>query len=350
MKVLHFKYRALGPCETFIERQLRLFKDSDLIKAEFLYIRSTPKQRCCPIKSRKGWWAFISHFFSIKNLLPDLVHAHFGSNAILAMLLTWARGIPLVVSFYGHDVGSFPNQNFGMNKLLYGLLFRHSYRIIAMTETMKQQLIGLGCPENIIFNYYVGVDPIRPRNRRSDKLSNLLMVSSLRPKKNHRFVLQSLARLKSQGISLKLRIIGDGPEKPKLETLSRELNLENQISFLGHITDRETLSDHYNWGDLMLHPSCRDDRGDQEGLPSSVVEAFSSGIAVLLSDHAGMKETFGGVGIYVDAEDVSHLVKLMLNLYEKPIHLNHLESESRRFFDQNYALKDFLTPLKAIYM
>ena len=79
---------------------------------------------------------------------------------------------------------------------------------------------------------------------------------------------------------------------------------------MGHISDREELSNFYNWADLMLHPSCQDSTGDQEGLPSSIVEAFSTGIAVVLSDHVGLRQIFSGAGIYTDPHD-EKLVEIM---------------------------------------
>lgn len=350
MKILHFKYRSLGPCESFIERQLRLCLHSREIEAEFLYVRSTPNERTCPIPSSKGWSGLLRLLFRPRKLLPDLIHAHFGSNALLVMIFAWIRRIPLMVSFYGHDVGSFPQGNMGINKMLYQLLFKIAFRVVAMTDSMKQELVRLGCSEQVIVKYFVGVDPLRKRSRGSRKLCNLLMVSSLRPKKNHGLVLKSLARLKELGIILNLRIIGAGPEEKKLKQMARDLLLEEQVCFLGHIGERETLSDHYEWADLMLHPSKRDDLGDQEGLPSSIVEAFSTGVAVILTNHADLKATFLGTGLYIDPVSVCELVESIKTLYRSPQNLTHLEVQSTRFFNENYAHKDYFQALCSLYV
>ena len=70
MKVLHFKYKSLGPCETFIERQLRLFRDSEGIQADFLYVKKTPNGLPCPIEFRSGWSEYIRLFFLSKKNYP----------------------------------------------------------------------------------------------------------------------------------------------------------------------------------------------------------------------------------------------------------------------------------------
>ena len=110
MRILHFKFKSLGPCETFIERQLRLFRDLEDIKADFFYIKNTPNELPCPIDSSSGWIKYFRLFFISREQLPDVIHAHFGSNALLILVLTCFRKLPLVVSFYGHDVGSFPKK------------------------------------------------------------------------------------------------------------------------------------------------------------------------------------------------------------------------------------------------
>lgn len=350
MKILHFKYRSLGPCESFIERQLRLCSHVKQIDAKFLYVRSTPNERNCPIPSIKGWRGLVSLLFRPRRLLPDLIHAHFGSNALLIMGFAWIRRVPLMVSFYGHDVGSFPQGNRGINKLLYRILFKIAFKVVAMTNAMKQELVALGCSEKIIVKYFVGVDPLRKRRKGSRRLSNLLMVSSLRPKKNHALVLKSLAKLRALGIILKLRIIGAGPEDKKLKQMVKKFRLEEQVSFLGHIGDREKLSDHYEWADLMLHPSKRDELGDQEGLPSSIVEAFSTGVAVILSNHVDLKQTFLGTGLYVDPISVAELVESIKILYQAPQNISHLEVQSQRFFDENYADEDYTKALCSLYV
>ena len=350
MKILHFKYRALGPCETFIERQLRLFRNSRKLKAEFLFIRNNPVQLSCPISYRSGWIEFLRLFLVSRKHLPNIIHAHFGSNALLAMSLTLFRKLPLIVSFYGHDVGAFPRKNLGFNFILYYLLFKHCHTVVAMTEPMRTQLIKLGCPPVKIKKYYIGVDPLKPRQRKSSTLKNLLMVSSLRPKKNHALVLRSLSYLKDQDINLNLRIIGDGPHRNYLETLICDLNLADQVGFMGHVADREELALHYQWADLMLHPSCTDRSGDQEGLPSSIVEAFSTGIAVILSNHVGLRDVFSAVGLYTDPHDEEELAALIGNLYSSPELLKDLEKQSSEIYARSFADKEYFEPLKKLYV
>ncbi len=349
MRILHFKYRSLGPCETFIERQLRLFRDTEMIKADFLFIKNTPDQLCCPINFRSGWFEFFRLFLISRKQLPDVIHAHFGSNALLILILTVFRQLPLVVSFYGHDVGSFPRKNLGLNRYLYYFLFKFCQTVVVMTEPMRSQLIELGCSPAKIRRYFVGVDPLKPRNRKSASLKNLLMVSSLRPKKNHELVLRAIADLKFSDVDLKLKIIGDGPCREKLERLTSDLNLSDRVIFMGHISDREELSKYYQWADLMLHPSCQDSSGDQEGLPSSIVEAFSTGIAVVLSDHVGLRQIFSDTGLYTDPYDEKELAKIIHDLYSSPRLLHNLERQSSQIYAQSFASNNNFEFLQKLY-
>ncbi len=99
--------------------------------------------------------------------------------------------------------------------------------------------------------------------------------AALRPEKNLARLLRALALLRAEGIAARLVILGDGPERGRLEALVAELGLADRVRFLGHVADPAAA---YHDMDLFCLSS------DTEQMPFSVLEAMASGLAVASTD------------------------------------------------------------------
>src|SRR5207302_6702485 len=67
----------------------------------------------------------------------------------------------------------------------------------------------------------------------------LLTVSRLVPRKGHDMVLRALPSVIERFPEVIYRIVGDGPERPRLESLARELRIEGFVEFFGTVTESE---------------------------------------------------------------------------------------------------------------
>src|SRR5258708_38502773 len=88
-----------------------------------------------------------------------------------------------------------------------------------------------------------------------------------------------------------LTIVGDGEDREKLETLTKDLNLKN-VTFEGKKYG-EQLQEYYKNADVFVICS------DQEGMPLVVLEAMAAGLPIIGSDVAGIHELVEGSGILV---------------------------------------------------
>jgi glycosyltransferase involved in cell wall biosynthesis len=98
--------------------------------------------------------------------------------------------------------------------------------------------------------------------------------ASLRPEKCIDRLLVEFARF-SRSTPATLRIAGDGPERPELETLARRLGIAERVQFLGHIDD---LREFYRDLDIFAMTSCT------EQMPLVVLEAMACGLAIVSTD------------------------------------------------------------------
>lgn len=110
------------------------------------------------------------------------------------------------------------------------------------------------------------------------KENDLLCIAmgDLVKRKNYPVAIEAIAKSKNSNIHY--LICGEGPEKDNLIKLSRKLNVENQIHFLGYRSDVKKL---LMISDFLLFSSI------QEGLPRSVLEAMACGLPCIVSNIRG---------------------------------------------------------------
>ncbi|WP_052389813.1 glycosyltransferase [Belnapia moabensis] len=119
-------------------------------------------------------------------------------------------------------------------------------------------------------------------------------VAALRAEKNLSRLLRAAAILHGEGLALRLLVIGDGPERAKLEALAGELGLRDCTLFAGHVPDPAAA---YRAMDLFALCS------DTEQMPFSVLEAMASGLPVASTE-------VGDVKAMVAPEGQAHIAAL----------------------------------------
>ena len=109
----------------------------------------------------------------------------------------------------------------------------------------------------------------------------MTIVAALRPEKNHSRFLRIASEVRKRVSDAEFLIVGDGPERPKLETLARELDIEDCVHFLGSRSDIPEL---LAVSDLFALTS------DNEASPVSIMEAMACGLPVVASDVGSIPE------------------------------------------------------------
>jgi len=132
-----------------------------------------------------------------------------------------------------------------------------------------------------------GLTLARPGLRPKAGELRLLYVGRLLECKGLDIALDAVSQVKQSHPNIRFTIIGDGPAKPRLARLSRELGLEEIVGWVGWLPQR-ALVEHYRAADLLLFPSLRDSGG------MVVLESLAHGLPVLCTD-------LGGPGVIVDS-------------------------------------------------
>jgi L-malate glycosyltransferase len=262
----------------------------------------------------------LAHLFRRRAQI-DLVHAHGvlspGTIALGARVL----GLPCLVTVLGTgdsgDLARLARKPLG--GLRARLLFRWGW-FAALSAEAREELLASGVPAERIFALPNGVDlgvhrpaTAQERARRREQLGLApehfvgVFVGRLHPVKDVDTLLEATARVRE----LELVVVGDGPERARLEAMARRLGIESRVRFHGlssRVVDVLSASDAFL---LSSHG---------EGMSNALLEAMACGLPCLVSRSVGgARELLGeGRGVLVADGDVTAWAEAIHRLVDEP--------------------------------
>jgi glycosyltransferase involved in cell wall biosynthesis len=217
----------------------------------------------------------------VKKNKYDLIHAHWlipqGLISVFILRYLYKATPKILCTSHGGDLFSFQSTFF--NKIQKWVL-NNSDGITVVSEHMRKICLHITNIEEKIYVCSMGVDlmnafiPLENVRRDSNKI---LFVGRLVEKKGVTVLLNATHSVVRKYPELKLVIVGDGPERGKLETLCKELNIEHAVEFFGALKQNQ-LPEIYSSASIVVMPS-----NDQEGLGLVAIEAMGCGCAVIAS-------------------------------------------------------------------
>jgi glycosyltransferase involved in cell wall biosynthesis len=212
---------------------------------------------------------------------------------------------------------------------------RSTYRHAAAIITGASQTYGefAAYSEKLFFVLENGVDSslcaegTRNPERANGKLK-LIFVGGLTPVKACDIGLRAAAALLRRGEG-HFTIVGDGPERPNLEELTRSLGIEDAVTFCGMLSHVEAM-DRLRSADVMVFPSVRDNN------PAVVFEAIAAGVVPVVADFGGPGDTvrpdFGFRVPLTDEDDVVfQFEKILTELVHDRENLHCLQQQCVRY-------------------
>lgn len=136
--------------------------------------------------------------------------------------------------------------------------------------------------------------------------------------KGHRTVIDAAAKLINEGVSVTVTFIGSGPALPMFTAYAKEKGIEDSVSFVGHIADKDVLFKTLSGFDIFVFPSFF------EGLPRVVVEAMACGLPCVASPVGGTAELIGDEFL-VPHDDVDGYVKAIKKLSDPDVYFKSSE-------------------------
>ncbi|HET6977078.1 MAG TPA: glycosyltransferase [Pyrinomonadaceae bacterium] len=222
--------------------------------------------------------------------------------------------------------------------------------IVTCNTDVARDLRDLGT-RSYLLPHGVDLDRFTPQPVESNGTLRLLAVGRLVEKKGFHFLIAALAGLK---ISFTLAIVGDGPERERLQQLIVINNLQTRVTLHGPVTHAE-LPQIYAESEVVIVPSIQDRSGDRDGLPNVVLEAMACGRAVIASDAGAISSaiTDNETGLLVPPADPVALAAAIRSLAASKELRDQLGRNGRERAERDYEVgrcsDRFNQLLKSVY-
>jgi glycosyltransferase involved in cell wall biosynthesis len=216
----------------------------------------------------------------------DLIDAHYVyPDGVAAIRLGQALGKPVVITARGSDITQLPD--FPTPRRLIQDALRRADALIGVSAALCARMVELGADPAKVTPLRNGVDTaaFHPVDRVTARAAlgltrpTLISVGLLIDRKRHHHTIEAMLSLPDYD----LLIVGDGPNRPKLERQIVDLNLQNRVHLLGP-QPHARLPEYYGAADAMVLASNR------EGWANVLLESMACGTPVIASNIPGNPE------------------------------------------------------------
>jgi glycosyltransferase involved in cell wall biosynthesis len=291
----------------------------------------------------------------VERLRPAVLHAASNHvNGQLAVKLRERHGLPVVYEVRGFLEESWRSRASGdvsasdayrLARELETWCMDQADLVVTLGEAMREEIVSRGIPgdkivvvPNAVPAEFLGElpdgGPLRERLglHPGDLVPGL--VSSLYAHEGVPCFLEAAALLRRKGVPVRPLIVGDGPERGNLEHLARQLGLDGAAVFTGRVPVSEVRRYHAVL-DLFVIPRTND-RVCQLVTPLKPVEAMASGLCVVASELAALREIVEhkATGTLITAQDPVALANCLESLLYSPGVRRELGTRAREWVAQ----------------
>lgn len=209
------------------------------------------------------------------------LHNHFAnSSCSLSMLASEISGIPFSFTLHGPAIFFEPHRwrlDMKLNRAKRVACISHFCRSQAMIFADPARWDRLGI-------IHCGIDPaLFESKRHHGSGTKLVTIGRLAPVKGMHVLIESLGELRERNRKVELTLIGDGPERERLQARVNELGLERAVHFTGYQSQSQ-VRDHLLQADVYVSSSFA------EGVPVVLMEAMAGGLPCIATRIAGVPE------------------------------------------------------------
>jgi glycosyltransferase involved in cell wall biosynthesis len=257
------------------------------------------------------------------------VHCHFANHpATAGFLIRRLAGIPFSFTAHGSDLHK---DRTGLRTKVAEASF-----VVAISEYNRRVVLE-ECGDRwasrvVVIHCGVRTDRFQPAERGPRHAGSLsvLCVGTLHEVKGQSYLVEACRLLVEVGVPVRCTLIGDGEDRQRLRAQIAEAGLADVVDLAGPATQsevRERLAD----ADVLVAPSVPTAEGRREGIPVVLMEAMSSGVAVIASDLSGIPELVvdGVTGLLTPPGDAAAIAGALRRLAGGPALRSELARRGR---------------------
>ena len=273
----------------------------------------------------------------------DIVHASSRVPAWIGFFACKLSNTPFVTSCHGFYSKHFLSAVMGWGKL-----------VMVISGTIKRRMIeDFKVPENKIRLVYRGVDLrkytfyLTKYDKNKDSFT-VINVGRLTPLKGQYKFIKAMKLVIEKIPNIKVLIVGEGKQGSeeylnKLKTLTKELGMENNVSFLGK---RDDITELLNKSDCLVLST-----NVPEGFGRTIIEAGASGTAVCASNIGGIREIVdnGISGLLFEPNDKNDMAEKIIKMLSDIDLRRKCAINLRKKVEENFALDQMVKNTLSVY-
>jgi glycosyltransferase involved in cell wall biosynthesis len=274
---------------------------------------------------------------------PEVVHLHNPTPTIYAATSARIAGVPSIVSTR-HSLVAPPLNR--VMELKYAVAANSCDWIAGICDATANNLRSAHRAfTRKIVRVYNGALPLPLTAKENWPPRNgftLVYVGRLEPVKNHALLLHAFRTALSAMPGLRLWMVGDGTERTRLASLAGELEVAPQVTFWGQQLD---VAPFFSAADAFIMSS------QSEGLPMSLLQAFSLGLPAIVTDVGGMAEVvrLAQAGITVSPSNAGEMAAAITRMAASNSEREQFSANARAAFQSSFTLQSMVDGYMTLY-
>lgn len=289
----------------------------------------------------------------------DVLHTHHYDEAFIGALAGRLAGVPVVLGRHYHDELYLAASGAKLRGLLAveQLCNRLARWIVVPSTAIRDLLVQRqGVPAEKVRVIPYGFDfsaaryqPPPPEEqqalRRSLGLGEAFVLGSfgrLHPLKGQDDLLRAFADVRQQLPQARLLMVGDGPARPALQALARQLGIEAQVQFTGW---RHDVSRMLAVVDVVVHPTLH------EAFPQLMVEAMAQARPLIITEVSGTTEhvAHGRTGLLIPKQDPHALAEAIVWAARYPAEARAIGLQARDYVRARLDIRSVIRDYECCY-
>jgi glycosyltransferase involved in cell wall biosynthesis len=257
----------------------------------------------------------------VERLRPDIIQTHAVKSHFLSRCASLPSKAPWVAFHHGY---TWPTWRARLYNQLDRWSLRTARKVLTVSLPFREELIARGVNPDVIEIVHNAIppdwgrrfrDPDQARELRaklaiSADRNVILIVGRLSREKDHLTLLDAVAGLPSE-MHPHLIIVGEGPERPRIEERIRSLNLTHSVTLTGQQGSAEP---YYGIAQVAVLSSL------SEGSPNALLEAMAAGVPVVATRVGGIPEIVsdGESALLIEPGDTTAMRGSLTKLLQDP--------------------------------
>ncbi len=297
----------------------------------------------------------------IRRERPTILHTHTAKagavGRIAALLAGGARPPVIVHTFHGHVLRGYFNPALtAAFRVLEQMLARVTTALVAVSPEVRDDLVALGvapASKFVVVRLGIELDERVSGGEEEWRATRRLLgippdafvvgwIGRMTAVKRTEDIARTLQALVRRGVDAYLCLVGDGPDRARLERRMHELGVAKRCLFVGY---QENVARFYDAMDALLLTSVN------EGTPVSVIEALAAGRPVVATRVGGVSDVVrnGVDGFLVEVGDVESLAARLAELAGDPELRARMGNAGRAHVIERYAVERLVDDVDRLY-